>query len=131
MVIATDREIKVAKHKIAKRQRKRKDKHNDEDDAQDHMVRHVTVFFFSDPLKDELLSRGLDLNEFEKEVVKKSWAALTSKKFVDDTGITKSGIGKLFEYASALDRFLPLTETSTQDFLLRIQPERDFSKIPD
>jgi len=37
------------------------------------------------------------LSENEKEVIRRSWATLTAKKFVDESGISKSGIGKLFE----------------------------------
>eukprot|EP01126_Amoeba_proteus_P060390 TRINITY_DN7988_c0_g2_i1.p1 TRINITY_DN7988_c0_g2~~TRINITY_DN7988_c0_g2_i1.p1 ORF type:complete len:511 (-),score=108.89 TRINITY_DN7988_c0_g2_i1:1572-3104(-) len=46
---------------------------------------------------DKSLAKGIPASEVEKEIMKKSWLYLTTKKFVDSDGLSKSGLGKLFE----------------------------------
>jgi len=43
------------------------------------------------------MNTGLGLSEKQKELIKTSWIILVGKKITNDQGITKSGIGELFE----------------------------------
>lgn len=51
------------------------------------------------------LKAGLGLTDEEKNTVKTSWKCLVEKKFIDAHGVSKSGIGKLFEYVHFLEMF--------------------------
>eukprot|EP01126_Amoeba_proteus_P041359 TRINITY_DN4445_c0_g1_i32.p1 TRINITY_DN4445_c0_g1~~TRINITY_DN4445_c0_g1_i32.p1 ORF type:complete len:595 (+),score=95.69 TRINITY_DN4445_c0_g1_i32:82-1866(+) len=44
-----------------------------------------------------VLDAGLPLTIADKELIRKSWSYLTAKKWIDQEGMSKSGIGKLFE----------------------------------
>eukprot|EP01126_Amoeba_proteus_P047941 TRINITY_DN5512_c0_g1_i5.p2 TRINITY_DN5512_c0_g1~~TRINITY_DN5512_c0_g1_i5.p2 ORF type:complete len:343 (+),score=84.50 TRINITY_DN5512_c0_g1_i5:1592-2620(+) len=81
--MATEQQIKEAKSKITRRQAKRRAHHAIGDEEITQM--------------NKLLDAGLPLDNDTKELLKKSWVTLTDKKFVESSGLTKSGIGKLFE----------------------------------
>lgn len=46
---------------------------------------------------DGLLKKGLNLTAEQKVILKTSWTTLIEKKYNDDNGVTKSGIGMLFD----------------------------------
>jgi len=80
---STDRENKVTKMKITKRQKRRKEGPSDGlEEDKEHM--------------EALLRKGLILSRSDKDIIRNSWSYITTKK-VSEGGMTKSGIGILFE----------------------------------